>query len=69
MGSATLMVRHHATSRKVAGSGPDEVTHFFILNLHNTSSRTSPWGLLNPDRSEYQKHKKNVSVDWSTASN
>jgi hypothetical protein len=36
-------LRHYATSRKVAGSIPDEV---IFLNLPNPSARTRPWGLL-----------------------
>jgi hypothetical protein len=32
------LLRHYATSRKIAGSIPDEVTGFF--NLPNRSSRT-----------------------------
>jgi hypothetical protein len=35
--------RHYATSRKVAGSIPDEV---IFLNFSNSSSRTRPKGLL-----------------------
>jgi hypothetical protein len=37
-------LRHYATSRKVAGSRPDEMNFFF--NLHNPSGDTTPWGLL-----------------------
>jgi hypothetical protein len=35
-------LRHYATSRKVAGSIPDEVIGFF--NWHSTSSRTMSLG-------------------------
>jgi hypothetical protein len=35
-------LRHYATSRKVAGSNPDEITGFF--NLPNPSSRTMVLG-------------------------
>jgi hypothetical protein len=38
----TETLRHYATSRKVAGSSPDEVTGFF--NLPNPSSRTMALG-------------------------
>jgi hypothetical protein len=36
-------IRHHATSRNVAGSRPDEVKEFNVLH---PSGRTRPWGLL-----------------------
>jgi hypothetical protein len=36
-----IWLRHHATSRKVAGSSPDEVDYF---NLPNPSSRTTALG-------------------------
>jgi hypothetical protein len=34
---------HYATSRKVSGSRPDEMTFFNLLNL---SGHTIPWGPL-----------------------
>jgi hypothetical protein len=37
---------HYATSRKVAGSSPDEVNFFF--NLPNPSSRTMALGSTQP---------------------
>jgi hypothetical protein len=43
---AAYRFRHGATSRKVAGSRPDEV--IFFSNLPNPSSRTRPRGLLSP---------------------
>jgi hypothetical protein len=55
----TKLLKHYATSRKVASSRPDEVNEFF--NLPNPSSRTRPWGLLSLYRNEYQKQKNNVS--------
>jgi hypothetical protein len=39
-------LRHYATSRKVAGSSPDEVDFFF--NLPNPSSRTMALGSTQP---------------------
>jgi hypothetical protein len=39
-------LRHHATSRKVAGSSPDEVDFFF--NLPNLSSFTMALGSTQP---------------------
>jgi hypothetical protein len=42
----TLLSRHYATSRKVAGSNPDEVIIFF--NWHNPSSRTMALGSTQP---------------------
>jgi hypothetical protein len=40
-------LRHCATSQKVAGSNPDEVTVlFFFFNLPNPSSRTMALGSL-----------------------
>jgi hypothetical protein len=47
------LLRHYATSRKVAGSIPDEVIGFF--NLPNPSSRTMAQGSTQPDRNEYQE--------------
>jgi hypothetical protein len=42
-------LRHHATSRKVAGSNPDEVIgFFFFFNLPNLSSRTMAMGSTEP---------------------
>jgi hypothetical protein len=38
-----IPLRHYATSRKVAGSRPDEVNFF---SSPNPSGRTRPWGLL-----------------------
>jgi hypothetical protein len=39
-------LRHYATSRKVAGSNPDEVDFFF--NLPNPSSSTTALGSTQP---------------------
>jgi hypothetical protein len=41
-----MYVIHYATSRKVAGSIPDELTGF--LNLPNSSSRTMALGSTQP---------------------
>jgi hypothetical protein len=41
-----VVVNPYATSRKLAGSRPDEENEFFF-NLHNLSGRTRPWGLFN----------------------
>jgi hypothetical protein len=50
----TLVQRHYATSRKVAGSIPDEVIRFF--NWPNPSSRTVALGVDSAsNRNEYQK--------------
>jgi hypothetical protein len=32
-----------------------------FLSLFNPSGRTRPWGLLSPNRNEYQKQNNNVS--------
>jgi hypothetical protein len=48
------LLRHYATSRKVAGSIPDEVTGFF-LNLRNPSSRTNLGVDSASNRNEYQE--------------
>jgi hypothetical protein len=46
-------LRHHATSRKVAGSSPDEVDFF---NIPNPSSRTMVLGVdSTSNRNEYQE--------------
>jgi hypothetical protein len=45
--------RHYATSRKVVGSIPDEVTGVF--NLSNTSSRTIVLWTTQSLTNEYQK--------------
>jgi hypothetical protein len=39
-------LRHNATSWKVAGSRPDDITNVFFFNLPNPSSRIRPWSLL-----------------------
>jgi hypothetical protein len=41
-------LRHYATSRKVAGSIPDEIIGFFFFNLLNPSSRTVALGSTQP---------------------
>jgi hypothetical protein len=47
-------LRHYATSRKVAGSIPDEVIGYF--NLPNPSSRTMALGVdAGSNRNEYQQ--------------
>jgi hypothetical protein len=56
--SNVLLVRHYATSRKIAGLRPDDVNEFFF-NLLNPSSRTTPW-FTQPNINEYQKQKNNV---------
>jgi hypothetical protein len=40
---AVEQTRHYATSRKVAGSRPDEV---IFISVPNPSERTSSWGSL-----------------------
>jgi hypothetical protein len=40
-------LRHYATSRKVAGWSPDDVTEFFF-NVPNPSSRTMALGSTQP---------------------
>jgi hypothetical protein len=40
----SVVVKHDATNRKVAGSIPNEVIFLYLLN---PSGRTRPWGLLN----------------------
>jgi hypothetical protein len=45
-------LRHYATSRKVAGSSPDEVDFF---NRPNPSSCTMALGSTQPDRNEHQE--------------
>jgi hypothetical protein len=45
-GTQRSWLRHYATSRKVAGSIPDEVIGFF--NLPNPSSHTMAVGLTQP---------------------
>jgi hypothetical protein len=50
-----IWLRHFATSRKVAGSIPDEAITFFF-SLPNISSRTMALGFTEPmTRNEYQK--------------
>jgi hypothetical protein len=39
-----IVLRHYDTSRKGAGSRPDEVNYFFF-NLPHPFGRTRPWGL------------------------
>jgi hypothetical protein len=46
------------TSRKVAGSRPDEVNFF---NLPNPTAALGPGVSSASNRNEYQKQKKNVS--------
>jgi hypothetical protein len=58
--SLLIMLRHCATSRKVAWSRPGEVNDFF-LKLPNPSSCTRPWGFSAYNRNEYQKQNNNVS--------
>jgi hypothetical protein len=41
-------LRHYITSRKVAGSIPDEVIGFFFFNLLNASSRPMALGPTQP---------------------
>jgi hypothetical protein len=45
------LMRHYATSRKVAGSSPDEVDFF---NWLNPSSRTGPGVDSASNKNEYQ---------------
>jgi hypothetical protein len=58
--NCTVLAGHVVTSRKVAGSRPDEVT---FLNVPNPSGRTRPWGYSASNRNEYQKQKNNVSEE------
>jgi hypothetical protein len=51
-------LRHYATSRKVAGSIPDEVI-FEIYLIHPAALGLGVYSASN--RNEYQKHKNNVS--------
>jgi hypothetical protein len=46
MGARGSVLGHYATSRKIAGSIPDEITGFF--NLPNPSSRTMALGSTHP---------------------
>jgi hypothetical protein len=39
------LLRHYATSRKVAGLKPDEISYFFV-NIPNTSDRSRHWYLF-----------------------
>jgi hypothetical protein len=50
---SVVWLRHCATSRKVAGSIPDEVTGLF--NWPNPSSLTMALGSTQPNRNEYQE--------------
>jgi hypothetical protein len=55
-------LRHYATSRKVAGSNPDEVIEFFF-NLPNPSNSTGPGVDSASTRNEYQDYSWNVLGD------
>jgi hypothetical protein len=57
-----LVVKHYATSCKVAGLRSDEMNTFF--NLPNPFG---PGVYLSSDKDEYQKLKNNVSGEWSAA--
>jgi hypothetical protein len=55
-----LLLRHYVTSRKVAGSRPDEVNKFFSLYLILPAALGS--GVYSgPNINEYQKQENNVS--------
>jgi ABC-type uncharacterized transport system permease subunit len=59
-------LRHYATSRKVAGSTPDEVIQFFSMYLI-VSAAIGPVVYSASNRNEYQKQKNNVSGEQSAA--
>jgi hypothetical protein len=48
-------LRHHAASRKVTGSNPDEVA---FLNWPNPSGHTMALGSIQPLTNEYQEFLK-----------
>jgi hypothetical protein len=54
------VVRHYATSRKVADSGPDEVNELFSIHLIFPAALGPGFNLVS-SRNEYQKQKNNVS--------
>jgi hypothetical protein len=53
-------LKHYATSRKVAGSSPDEVTAIFSIYVI-LSAALGPGVYSASNRNEYQKQKNNVS--------
>jgi hypothetical protein len=58
------LLRHYATSWKVAGSIPDEVIFSVYLIL---AAALDPEVYLASNRNEYQKQKSNVFGKWSAA--
>jgi hypothetical protein len=59
-------LRHYATSRKVAGSRPEEVNEFFSIYLILPAA-LSPGVYLACNRNEYQKQRNKVSGEYSAA--
>jgi hypothetical protein len=55
-----LWLRHYATSRKVAGSRPDEVNAFFSIYIILLAA-LDPGIYSASNRNEYQKQKNKVS--------
>jgi hypothetical protein len=64
-----IIIVHYATSRKVAGSGPDEVNEFFFFfSIYLIpSTALAPGVYPASNRNEYQKQENNVSGEWSAA--
>jgi hypothetical protein len=60
-------LRHYATSQKVVGSIPDEVTEFFFSVYLILLVTLGPGIHSASNRNEYQKQNKNVSGDQSAA--
>jgi hypothetical protein len=59
-------LRHYATSRKLAGSRPDEVNAFFLIYLILPAA-LGPEVHSASNRNEYQKQENNVSGEYSAA--
>jgi hypothetical protein len=62
----TLLLRHYATSRKVAGSRSDDVNEFFLIYLILPTA-LDPGVYWTSIRNEYQKLKNNVSDEYNAA--
>jgi hypothetical protein len=58
--AVALWLRHYVTSRKVAGSRPDEVNEFSSISLILPVA-LGPGVYSTSNRDEYQKQKNNVS--------
>jgi hypothetical protein len=56
------LLRHYATSRKVAGLRPNEIKEFFSIYLIILAA-LSPGIYLASNRNEYQKHINNISQE------